>query len=188
MKREELLAKGYTEEQVTDLLNLFHKENSETKKLSEEVNSKNETIANLQHQIDEINKANMTEQEKLEQMKKETELNLANSKKIYNTAKVKEILAGYDVEDDLIQRLVSDDENSSINSANLFKNRLDTIISNTTKKVQDSISNIDVKPNPTNIKQESNQMTAEKFKEMSMTEQVMWKREHSEEYEQIFKR
>ena len=31
MRREELIAKGYTEEQATELLNLFHAENNEIK-------------------------------------------------------------------------------------------------------------------------------------------------------------
>ena len=37
MKREELLAKGYTEEQVTDLLNTFHSVNKENQILKSEL-------------------------------------------------------------------------------------------------------------------------------------------------------
>ncbi len=189
MKREDLLAKGYSEEQVTDLLNMYHEQNSEINKLSKELETKSQveaTNAALQKQLDDINKANMTEQEKFEQMKKETEQNLANSKKIYNKAKVKEILAGYDIEDDIINSFVSEDETSSINGANLFKSRLDTIIANTTKQVQEKISNIDVKPNPTNIPQESTGMTKDKFYKMSMTEQVEFKRNNPDAYENLF--
>lgn len=187
MKREDLLAKGYTEEQVTDLLNMYHTQNAEISNLNKKLESKNELetkYANLQKQLDDINKANMSEQEKYEQMKKETELNLANSKKIYNKAKVKEILAGYDIEDDIINSFVSEDENSSINGANLFKARLDTIIANTTKKVEEKISNIDVKPNPTNIPQDTG-MSKEKLSKMTMTEQLEFKRANPEAYENL---
>ncbi len=189
MKREDLLAKGYSEEQVTDLLNMYHEQNSEISKLSKQLESKNQveaTNAALQKQLDDIKKANMTEQEKFEQMKRETELNLANSKKIYNKAKVKEILAGYDIEDDIINSFVSEDETSSINGANLFKSRLDTIIANTTKQVQEKISNIDVKPNPTNVPQESDVMTKEKLQKMSMTEQKHWKDENPEKWKELY--
>lgn len=174
MKREELLAKGYTEEQVTDLLNTFHSINSENKLLKNEVEGKQDLInqnLELQKQLDEINKANMSEQEKVEAMKKETEKNLAESRKVYNKAKVKEVLAGYDVEDELINSLVTDDEKVSLNSANILKARLDTIIANTTKKVQDNIASLDVKPTASNVPQESDTMTFEKFGQLSAAEQ-----------------
>lgn len=184
MRREELLEKGYTEEQVTDILNTYHQLNAETKKANDEAAHIKEQAVALQKQLDDIKKANMSEQEKYEQMKKETELNLANSKKIYNKAKVKEILAGYDIEDDIINSFVSEDENSSINGANLFKARLDTIIANTTKKVEEKISNIDVKPNPTNIPQDTG-MSKEKLSKMTMTEQLEFKRANPEAYENL---
>ena len=91
MKREELLAKGYTEEQVTDLLNTFHSINSENKLLKNEVQAKQDLVnqnLELQRQLDEINKANMSEQERLASEKAETEKYLANAKKIYNRAKL----------------------------------------------------------------------------------------------------
>lgn len=188
MKREDLLAKGYSEEQVTDLLNMYHTQNTEISNLNKKLESKSELEkqnAELQKQIDSINREKLTEQEKLELAKQETEKNLKESRKIYNKAKVKEILAGYDIEDDIINSFVTEDENTSINGANLFKARLDTIIANTTKSVQDKISSLDVKPTPTNIPQESTGMTREKFNKMSMTEQVEFKRENPEAYENL---
>jgi hypothetical protein len=188
MKREELLAKGYTEEQVTDLLNTFHNINSENKLLKNEVEGKQDLInqnLELQRQLDEINKANMSEQEKVEAMRKETEKNLSESRKVYNRAKVKEVLAGYDVEDELINSLVTDDEKVSLTSANLLKTRLDTIIANTTKKVQDNIASLDVKPVASNIPQEDEGMTKEKFFKLPMSEQVEFKRENPEKAEEF---
>ena len=38
MKREVLLEKGYSEEQVTDLLNMFHEQNQKNNDLQNEVN------------------------------------------------------------------------------------------------------------------------------------------------------
>ena len=188
MKREELLEKGYSEEQVTELLNMFHGVNDENKKLQNEINNKKELEtknAELQKKLDDINKANMSEQERLQKEKEEIERNLANSKKIYNTAKVKEILAGYEIEDELIDRLVSSDENDSINNANLFKSRIDMIKANTEKDYANKISNLDVKPSQTNIPQDNGKMTSEKLSKMTLTEQMLWKKEHEEEYDQI---
>ena len=189
MKREDLLAKGYTEEQVTDLLNTFHSINSENKLLKNEVESKQELVnqnLELQRQLDEINKANMTEQEKLESEKAEVEKNLANARKIYNKAKVKEILAGENIDEQLIDNLVSEDEATTIANANLFKTTLEGLKETVAKQTKESITNLDVKPQPTNIPQDDNIMTAEKFSKMTMTEQVLWKRENAQEYENLF--
>lgn len=188
MKREELLAKGYTEEQVTDLLNTFHTVNNELKVLKNEVEGKKSLEAQnleLKTQLEEINKANMTEQERIAAEKAEIEKNLANSRKIYNTAKAKEILAGITVDDKLIESLVSDDEAKTIELANLFKSQINNTIESTEKKTKESIINLNVKPNPTNIPQDDGVMTVEKFNKMTMTEQALWKRENAQEYENL---
>jgi len=182
------LAKGYTEEQVTDLLNMFHSQNTEISNLNKKLEGKAEIekqYADLQKQIDDINKEKLTEQEKLDLMKKETEQNLKNSQKIYNKAKVKEILAGYDIEDGIIDSFVTDNEETSINGANLFKARLDTIIADTTKKVQDSIASIDVRPNASNNPNQDAAMTFEKFSQLSATEQEKFITEHPQEFENL---
>lgn len=188
MKREELLEKGYTEEQVTDLLNMYHTQNSEisnlNKKLEEKSKLENE-YKNLQKQLDDINKANMTEQEKLANEKKEAEEYLSKSKKIYNKAKVKEILAGYDIEDDIINSFVTEDETTSVNGANLLKSRLDTIITNTTKQVQDNIASIDVRPSASNNPNKDSTMNFEKFGQLSAREQEDFIKNHPEEFENI---
>lgn len=188
MKREELLAKGYTEEQVTDLLNTFHTINNENKVLKNEVESKKELVEQnleLQKQLDEINKANMTEQEKLSAEKAEIEKNLANSRKIYNTAKAKEILAGMDIDDDLIKTLVSDDEAQTIANATLLKSKIDTVIETTEKQTKDKITSLNVHPQPTNVPQGDDEMTLDKFNKLGMTDQIIFKRENPEKYEEI---
>lgn len=189
MKREVLLEKGYSEEQVTDLLNMFHEQNQKNNDLQNEVNKLKgfETKFNeIQTQMDEINKSKMTEQEKIDAERKEADDYLNKSRIIYNTAKAKEILAGYDVSDELIQNLVNGDETSTINSANQLKSLLDDKIEKTAIKIKDEIANKDVKPTPTNIPPQDDTMTIEKFSKLSMTEQKQWKDAHLDEYHEMY--
>lgn len=192
MKREELLAKGYTEEQVTDLLNTFHNANNEVKKENETLRKELENKSNieakaneLQKQIDAINEANLTEQEKIAKEREEADRYLSNAKKINNTAKAKEILAGLDVDEVLINRLVSEDLEDTINMANLFKNKIVNDREVASKNAREELSNLNVKPEPSNVPQNDGQMTLDKFNSMSLTEQLIFKRENPEEYAKI---
>lgn len=188
MKREDLLAKGYTEEQVTDILNTLHSVSKDKDKqiadLQSEVLTKGEfeTKYNAaQHQLDEMNKANMTEQEKVEAMKKEAEANLRNSKIIVNKAKAKEILSGLDIEESLIDTLVSEDEQATINNANLLKNRFTTFKDTVEKQTRESITNLNVKPETTNVpQQDDGVMTLDKFYKMTNEEQIKFVNENPE--------
>ena len=188
MKREDLLAKGYTEEQVTDILNTLHSVSKDKDKqiadLQSEVLTKSEfeTKYNAaQHQLDEMNKANMTEQEKVEAMKKEAEKNLRNSKIIVNKAKAKEILSGLDIEESLIDTLVSEDEQATINNANLLKNRFTTFKDTVEKQTRESITNLNVKPETTNVpQQDDGVMTLDKFYKMTNEEQIKFVNENPE--------
>lgn len=186
MKREELLAKGYTEEQVTDILNTLHSVSKDKDKqiadLQSEVLTKGEyeTKYNaVQHQLDEMNKANMTEQEKFEAMKKEAETNLRNSKIIVNKAKAKEILSGLDIDENLIDTLVSEDEQATINNANLLKNRFTTFKDTVEKQTRESITNLNAKPETTNVpQQDDGVMTLDKFYKMTNEEQIKFVNEN----------
>lgn len=188
MKREDLLAKGYTEEQVTDILNTLHSISKDKDKqiadLQSEVLTKGEfeTKYNAaQHQLDEMNKANMTEQEKFEAMKKEAETNLRNSKIIVNKAKAKEILSGLDIDESLINTLVSEDEQATINNANLLKNRFTTFKDTVEKQTRESITNLNVKPDTTNVpQQDDGVMTLDKFYKMTNEEQIKFVNENPE--------
>lgn len=188
MKREDLLAKGYTEEQVTDILNTLHSVSKDKDKqiadLQSEVLTKDEYVTKYnaaQHQLDEMNKANMTEQEKVEAMKKEAEANLRNSKIIVNKAKAKEILSGLDIEESLIDTLVSEDEQATINNANLLKNRFTTFKDTIEKQTRESITNLNVKPETTNVpQQDDGVMTLDKFYKMTNEEQIKFVNENPE--------
>lgn len=194
MQRESLIEKGYSEEQVTELLDLFHKNNNQTKvdndNLKNEINKLKDFESkynDLQKQMEEINKSKMTEQEKIEAEKKEAEDFLNKSKVIYNTAKAKDILAGYDVDDTLINSLVTNDEQSTIANANLLKSKLDNVQESVAKKVREEIANLNAKPSPSNVSNQGDDiMTKDKFMSMSMAEQKKWKDANLDQYHTMF--
>ena len=184
-KAREILGEGASEEQITNLLNNWHlDENAKVKELEEQINSLNANAKKysdydeIKSKLDEINKANMTEQEKLEQMKKETEQNLKNSRIIVNTAKAKEILAGLDLDDDIISLVVSDDADKTISSANKLKAKFDMQKESVAKETKESLINIDLTPSMPNVNQNDNIMTLEKFGNMSAEEQNKWLQEN----------
>lgn len=191
MTREEakkILGENATEEQVSNLLNSYH---NSMKTKEAELKQAQETLAKysdydaLKTQLDEINKAKMTEQEKLEADKKTAEENLKQSRIILNKAKAKEVLSGYDIDDELINSLVNDDETLTLKNANLLKTKMDTFKDSVTKEVQSQITSLDVKPTPTNIPQKDDAMTLDKFSNLSAEEQNKFIEEHPEEFENL---
>lgn len=191
MTREEakkILGENATEEQVSNLLNSYH---NSMKTKEAELKQAQETLAKysdydaLKNQLDEINKAKMTEQEKLEADKKTAEENLKQSRIILNKAKAKEVLSGYDIDDELINSLVNDDETLTLKNANLLKTKMDTFKDSVTKEVQSQITSLDVKPTPTNIPQKDDAMTLDKFSNLSAEEQNKFMEEHPEEFENL---
>lgn len=190
MHREQLIEKGYSEEQVTELLNMFHdSKNQANTNLQGEVDRLREfetKYNNARKELDEINKSKMSAQEKIEADLKEAENLKAKSQIIYNTAKAKDILAGYDVDDTIIANLVNGDEQSTISSATKLKELLDSKVETTKLKVKEELSNLNVKPNPSNVPQKDDVMTKERFDKLSMSEQKQWKDSHIDEYHQFY--
>lgn len=191
MTREEakkILGENATEEQVSNLLNSYHnsmKTKEAELKQAQEMLAKYSDYDALKNQLDEINKAKMTEQEKLEADKKTAEENLKQSRIILNKAKAKEVLSGYDIDDELINSLVNDDETLTLKNANLLKTKMDTFKDSVTKEVQSQITSLDVKPTPTNIPQKDDAMTLDKFSNLSAEEQNKFIEEHPEEFENL---
>lgn len=191
-KAREILGENATEEQITNLLNQWHiDESAKVKDLESKVNnlinekSKYSDYDSIKKQLDDINKANMTEQEKLEQMKKETENNLKNSRIIVNTAKAKDILAGLNVSDTIISKLVSDDETSTINSANELKTMLETQKEQIAKQTKESLVTQNIQPTISNVPQQSDVMTMDKFMQLSADEQNKFMEEHPQEFNNL---
>ena len=183
MNREEarkILGEGATEEQITNLLNNWHiQESSKVKELETQItnlNQENKKYSDydaIKTKLEAIEKANMTEQEKFEQMKKEAELNLKNSRIIVNTAKAKEILTGLDLDEDTIGLVVSDDEETTINRANNLKSKFDSLKENVAKQTKETLMNVDLNPTISNVNQNES-MTFDKFSNLSAEEQVKW--------------
>lgn len=196
MNREEarkILGEGATEEQITNLLNSWHiQESAKVKELEAQVNNLAETNSKysdydeIKNKLEEINKANMTEQEKLEEMKRETENNLKNSRIIVNTAKAKEILTGLDLDDDLISLVVSDNADKTIANANKLKAKFDNQKDIVAKQTKETLINVDLKPTVSNVNQnDDGVMTFEKFGALSAAEQEQWINEHPNEFENL---
>lgn len=198
LKREDFLEKGYSEEQITDLLNMFHSDRqndlTEMENLKKTNNEISQKFNNVNGELQKIKNANLTEQEKIEKMLKEAQetVERANAKeksanKVYNKAKAKEILAEYNLDDGLIDTLVTDDEALTLKNVNDWKKAIDNMNQNIIKKTKEEISNIDVRPNPTNVVQQPDGMTQEKFDKMTLTERKLLKDNDPETYEQFKK-
>lgn len=195
MSRDEakkILGEGATEEQITNFLNNYHlNENSKIKELEKQLNDlKNENTKysdydSIKSQLDEINKSKMTEQEKLEADKKATMEALRQAKIIYNTAKVKEILAGETIDEKLISNLVTDNEETSIANANSLKATLNSLKESVEKKTKETLVNVDLKPSISNVNQNDDAMNIDKFMDLSAEEQQKFISEHPEEYKNL---
>ena len=120
----------------------------------------------------------MTEQQKLDQMKKETENNLRESRIIVNTAKAKEILAGENIDEKLIASLVDDNLENTISKATMFKQTLTNLKDSVAKQTRESLVNTDLKPTIPNVNPNEEVMTLDKFGNMSAEEQNKWLQEN----------
>lgn len=183
MRREELIAKGYTEEQATELLNLFHAENNEMKsnnaQLQKDLNIANQTITELnkaQVQLKQLQQAQMTDQEKLEAMKAETAKNLAESKRIVSKAQAKTIFAEIGgIDDAILDTLVSEDLTQTEANAKALVDLIKSRDEATAKKTKEDLANINVLPNPSNVQKggdDKSQMTKDEFNKLSREERT----------------
>jgi len=188
----ELLGENATEEQITKLLNKFHAKDSEkVKNLEKQVQditaekNRYSDYDEIKRQLDEINKANMTEQERLEAQKKEIEANLKSSKLIVNTAKAKEILAGENIQDELISSLVSDNMDETVARVNMFKNTLTSIKDTVAKQTKESLVTADLKPSIPSANPNEDIMTIDKFMDLSSEEQEKFINENPTAFENL---
>lgn len=187
-KARQILGENATEEQVTNFLNEWHNSKKEEQKqyetqLNELQNKINQysDYDDIKAKLDEINKANMTEQEKMEQQRKEIETNLANSRKIYNKAKAMEILAGENVDEKIIDSLVTDNLDTTLATINALKTNLTAIKDGVAKNTKESLTTLDLTPTMTNVPQ-NDVMTMEKFMDLSAEEQEKFVNEHPTEF------
>lgn len=187
-KARQILGENATEEQVTNFLNEWHNSKKEEQKqyeiqLNELQNKINQysDYDDIKAKLDEINEANMTEQQKMEQQRKEIETNLANSRKIYNKAKAMEILAGENVDEKIIDSLVTDNLDTTLATINALKTNLTAIKDGVAKNTKESLTTLDLTPTMTNVPQ-NDVMTMEKFMDLSAEEQEKFVNEHPTEF------
>lgn len=184
MTREEaknILGENATEEQITNLLNAYHvNESNKVKDLEAKINGLQEQSKKysdydeIKAKLEEINKASMTEQEKMAKEKEEIAKNLAESRIIKNTARAKDILAGLNVNDAIISRLVSENEDDTLKSVNELKAMLESQKELVAKETRESLTNVNLDPTLPNVNQNDDAMTFEKFGSMSAEEQEKW--------------
>jgi hypothetical protein len=194
MNREmarEILGENATEEQITNLLNQWHiDESSKIKELENQVNDlskqnkKYSDYDEIKAKLDEINKANMTEQEKMEEQRKEIATNLSNSRKIYNKAKAMEILAGENVDEKIIDSLVTDNLETTLATINALKTNLTAIKDGVAKNTKESLTTLDLTPTMTNVPQ-NDVMTMDKFMDLTAEEQDKFVNEHPTEFQNL---
>lgn len=188
MNRDEakkILGENATEEQITNFLNNYHiNENTKLKELQDQVNalksenSKYSDYDTIKSKLTQIEQANMTEQQKLDQMKQEYEKNLRESRIIVNKAKAKEILAGENIDEKLIENFVDDNLESTIAKVTMFKQTLTNLKDSVAKQTKESLVNADLKPSIPNVNPNQDVMTLEKFGNMSAEEQNKWLQEN----------
>ena len=187
---KQILGENATEEQITNTLNALHNKTNALKQENENLkaqNSKYSDYDSIKAQLDTINKNNMTIEEQMKADREEIAKNLRESKLIKNKAKVLEVLAGRDIDDELIDSIVGEDENISIAKAQKLAAKLDSVIEDTKKKTEESLANLNVKPNMSNKDPNANndKMTWEKFSKLSQEEQNKFANENPEEFENL---
>lgn len=196
MNRDEakkILGENATEEQITNFLNNYHlNENAKVKELQEQLNalkdenSKYSDYDAIKTKLTEIEQANMTEQQKIEQLRKEAEADRREARLIVSRSKAKEILAGENVNEKLIERLVEDNLDNTIANATMFKEALTNLKDSVAKQTKESLVNADLKPSITNVNpNQDDVMTLEKFGKLSAEEQNKFINEHPEEFEKL---
>lgn len=194
MDRKTLLDKGFTEEQVTEILNGFHAEQSaiqaQNAQLVKELENRNKEVTELigyKAQVEEIQKAKMTESEKLAAMKKEADEYLAKAKITNNTATAKSILASIGITDEgIIGTVVDSDEQKTIEKANALKAAFVSREEEAAKKAREELSKIDITPPGSNSQPGAdNVMTWEKYQQLPEEEQAKFATEHPEEFNNL---
>lgn len=199
MNREEvkkLLGEGATDAQVTAVLDKFHAEQNDLKtkvaNLEGQVtnlSSENTELLGYKTKVMEIEKNNMTKEQLLEVKEKELAQKIKNADLLTNSIKAKSILVGAGLGEEeaekLVASIVKEDEKATIASAELFASQFNTIKENTAKQTREELANVNLKPNPSNIPPNSNEMTWDKFTKLSQAEQDKFATENPEAFSKL---
>lgn len=192
MDRKTLLEKGFTEEQVTMLLNDFHEEKNaletQNAKLSKDLEDKSKEVQELigyKTKVQEIEKSKMTEEDRIAAMRKEAEDILANAKIINNKAQATSILASVGITDEnIINDVTSSDNAKTIEAANRLALTFKAMQEETVKKTKEQLSKADITP-PGSNNPNNEVMTWEKFEGLSDEDKNKFAEEHPEEFNNL---
>lgn len=183
---KKILGEGATEEQITNTLNALHNQTNALKQELETVKanqSKYSDYDDIKKQLDDINKANLTREEQIALKEKEIEEKLKSARLTASKAKVMEVLAGREIDEEIIDSIVGEDETLSISKAQKLATRLDSLIADTKKKTEEELANLNVKPNlPNTDPNNDGAMNWEKFSKLSVEEQNKFADEHPDEF------
>lgn len=208
MTREEvkkILGEDATDVQITNFLNYHH---SFEKTKNDEINGYKNTINehsdydNIKKELDDLKKANMTNEELLVEKQKELDNALAKAKeeetkllKKQNSLEAKSILMDAGITDEeqlkgILSSISSDNKEATILNANNIANSIKTIKETTEKTVKEQLMNGEPNPNVAGGKKadSDNTMTKEKFQKLLMEnfEQAKeWKDKNTEEYQRL---
>lgn len=193
MKREELTALGYTDEQVTQLLDLMHKTNNnitkENEKLKADLDTANNKIVGLtqiEQEYNTLKQSQLTEQEKQSLKEKEIEERLSNARKIDNKAMAKEIFSEIGgVSEDVLNSVVTDDTEQTKKNATAVLNQINSVKEATVNQTKQEMSELDIKPTASNNLETKVEMTWKKFDSMTSDEQEKFVEEHPEEFAKL---
>ena len=196
MTRDEvikILGEGATDEQIKGILDKFHEKDNDARTKATELAKTQADLAKVQadlntaqSQLDQINKNNMSEQEKIEADRKEAAKLVSESKKVYAKAKATEILATVGITDEkLINSLVSDNVELTETNANIYVENIKSIKDSVEKQTREQLSTADLKPNASNSSKNDDGMTWEKFTSLSEEEQSRFEQEHPEEFAKL---
>lgn len=208
MTREEvkkILGEDATDVQITNFLNYHH---SFEKTKNDEINGYKNTINehsdydNIKKELDDLKKANMTNEELLVEKQKELDNALAKAKeeetkfqKKQNSLEAKSILMDAGITDEkelsgILNSISSDNKDATILNANNIANSIKSIKEATEKTVKEKLMNGEPNPSADGGKKADSDdtMTKDKFNNLLMEnfeKAKEWKDNHAEEYQKL---
>ena len=189
MNRDEVkqvLGENASDEVVTNLLNLFHNAGKSKDEEITRLNNQMSDYGELKNKVDQMENEKLTQQQRIDKMEKEAEENLRASKLTRNKADVMTVLAGLDIDEDIINQIVCEDNQKSLDLANKLLNKFNLTKENVEKKVKEDLMNTNINPSLPTTKQDDDVMTLDKFKKLSFAEAKKWKDNNLDKYHEWY--
>lgn len=195
---KEILGEDATDEQITTLMDKYHKVDESHKKqvkaAEDKANQLEKQITKysdyetIKKQLDDINKTKMSKEEQLAEKEKQIDENLKASKCTLNKSLIREKLSGLNLNseqlDALVETMASEDQDSSLKRADLYVETFNQMKETTIKATKDDLINVDVKPNVEGAISK-NTFDFEAFTKMTPEEQAKFALEHPDELDRL---